>query len=82
MAMVVPLLDLIISLSGSFFISVLVFIFPPIMDCLAKYPDKYGPGRWIIYKNFGMILIGIAALIIGTYFTVYEIVNKIYLDNE
>lgn len=74
----VPMLELIISLVGCIGLSTVGLIFPPILDCLAKYPDRFGFCKWIVVKNMILSMFGIFCFITGTYFTILEIMNFNY----
>lgn len=72
------MLELIISLVGCVGLSIIALIFPPILDCLAKYPNKLGICKWIMIKNIILMIFGLFCFVVGTYFTIYEIINFDY----
>lgn len=59
LAVSVPLLGLFISLVGAFCLSALGIAFPAIIEMCAYWPDRLGPGRWILWKDMLLIVIGI-----------------------
>ncbi|XP_023023592.2 proton-coupled amino acid transporter-like protein acs isoform X1 [Leptinotarsa decemlineata] len=77
LAVTVPLLGLFISLVGAFCLSALGIAFPAIIELCAYWPDNLGPGRWILWKDIGLIIIGIIGLLAGSYSCIYEIVRTL-----
>ncbi|CAG9816183.1 unnamed protein product [Phaedon cochleariae] len=77
LAITVPLLGLFISLVGAFCLSALGIAFPAIIELCAYWPDRLGPGRWILWKDIGLIIVGIVGLCAGSYSCIYEIVRSL-----
>lgn len=72
----IPLLGLVISLVGSFCLSCLGLVFPPIMELCVLYPN-YGKYKWALIKNVLLMAFGLFAFISGTYCCVLEIAFKL-----
>lgn len=62
LAVSVPLLGLFISLVGAFCLSALGIAFPAIIEMCAYWPDRLGPGKWILWKDILLIVIGIVGM--------------------
>lgn len=73
----VPLLGLFISLVGAFCLSALGIAFPAIIEIAAYWPDRLGPGKWILWKDGLLIIIGVVGLVAGSYSCIYEIVKSL-----
>ncbi|XP_057662150.1 proton-coupled amino acid transporter-like protein CG1139 isoform X1 [Diorhabda carinulata] len=73
----VPLLGLFISLVGAFCLSALGIAFPAIIEIAAYWPDRLGRGRWILWKDIALIIIGVVGLVAGSYSCIYEIVKAL-----
>ncbi|XP_028147121.1 proton-coupled amino acid transporter-like protein CG1139 isoform X2 [Diabrotica virgifera virgifera] len=77
LATTVPLLGHIISLVGVFCLSALGITFPAIIELSAYWPDRLGPGKFCLWKDIVIVLIGLFGLIVGTYSCVYNIVQEL-----
>lgn len=77
LGMLIPLLGLFIGLVGSFCLSALGIAFPAIIELCAHWPDKLGPGRYILFKDIVLIFIGFIGLTAGSYSAIYEIISAL-----
>ncbi|XP_044748431.1 proton-coupled amino acid transporter-like protein pathetic isoform X2 [Coccinella septempunctata] len=75
LAIAVPNLGAVITLVGSFSSSALALIFPPMVEMLAYYPDKWGPYKYILWKDVLIIIFGFIGFFFGTYSAVLNIMN-------
>ncbi|GAB1603777.1 proton-coupled amino acid transporter 1-like isoform X1 [Argonauta hians] len=75
-AIIVPHLDLLISLIGAFASSGLALIFPPLIEVLTYSAEGETLSRLVIVKNVFIFLVGVIGFITGTYSSVMEIINK------
>lgn len=73
-AAAVPELGLFISLFGAFCLSILGLAFPAIMEICVLYPDKFGAGNWIMWKNVGLVVFALVGLVSGSYSSLIEII--------
>lgn len=80
-AVSVPMLGEIINLLGVFCLSALCFIFPPIIDFYARYPNL-GKVKWRAIFDAFIVIFGLFSFIVGTYACIYEIIEKIEKANE
>ncbi|KAJ8405791.1 hypothetical protein AAFF_G00312280 [Aldrovandia affinis] len=74
LAVLIPELDLVISLVGSVSSSFLALILPPILQILTFHNE--GLSAMVLFKNTVISLTGIAGFLAGTYITMTEIVNR------
>jgi solute carrier family 36 (proton-coupled amino acid transporter) len=74
-AAAVPHLGLFISLFGAFCLSILGLAFPAIMEICVLWPDKLGPGNWIMWKDIGLVIFSFIGLSSGTYASMVEIIK-------
>ena len=74
MALLVPDLDLFISLSGAICMSTLSIITPALLD-IGIRQDEPCP-KWILIKNWGLILFGAIGSIFGTVLSVLALINR------
>ncbi|XP_072399103.1 proton-coupled amino acid transporter-like protein acs [Diabrotica undecimpunctata] len=77
LAITVPLLGLIISLVGTFCLSALGIVFPAIIELAALWPDRLGPGKICLWKDILIIIFGIFGLCVGTYTSIYNIIQEL-----
>jgi len=77
LAVTIPLLGLFISLFGAFCLSALGIAFPALMEICVLYPDKLGPGKYILVKDIFLIVFGIVGLLAGSYSCLSEIVAEL-----
>ncbi|XP_039286786.1 proton-coupled amino acid transporter-like protein CG1139 [Nilaparvata lugens] len=76
LAVAVPRLELFISLFGAFCLSALGIAFPAIIEICVMWPDNLGTGYYILFRNFLLILFGIAGLLVGTYTSISDIITS------
>ncbi|XP_061104981.1 proton-coupled amino acid transporter 1-like isoform X2 [Conger conger] len=74
LAILIPELDLVISLVGSVSSSFLALILPPVLQILTFHNE--GLSAWVLLKNITISLIGIVGFTAGTYVTMNEIINR------
>ncbi|KAJ8347958.1 hypothetical protein SKAU_G00265470 [Synaphobranchus kaupii] len=74
LAILIPELDLVISLVGSMSSSLLALILPPILQILTFHNE--GLSTWLLLKNAIISLLGILGFAAGTYVTMSEIINR------
>ncbi|RZF40862.1 hypothetical protein LSTR_LSTR003372 [Laodelphax striatellus] len=76
LAVAVPRLELFISLFGAFCLSALGIAFPAIIEICVMWPDNLGTCYYILFRNFLLILFGIAGLLVGTYTSISDIITS------
>ncbi|XP_029917898.1 proton-coupled amino acid transporter 1 [Myripristis murdjan] len=74
LAILVPELDLVISLVGSFSSSFLALIFPPLLQIATFHTERLSP--WVTTKNLIISAVGFIGFLAGTYIAIEEIVNR------
>ncbi|XP_050417748.1 neutral amino acid uniporter 4 [Patella vulgata] len=75
-AIVVPHLDLLISLIGAFASSSLALILPATMEILTLSSDDQILPRWRLVKNILIIIFGLLGCVTGTYTALREIIKS------
>ncbi|XP_054647821.1 proton-coupled amino acid transporter 1 isoform X1 [Dunckerocampus dactyliophorus] len=80
LAILVPELDLVISLVGSVSSSFLALIFPPILQILALHTEGLSPP--VLAKNFIISLVGLVGFVAGTYIAVEQIIARNAIKRE
>ena len=71
MALIVPDLDLFISLSGAICMSVLSIITPALLDNAVRDCPK-----WVQAKNWILVIFGLGISILGTALSVKELISR------
>lgn len=74
LAILIPELDLVISLVGSVSSSFLALIFPPILQILTFHREGVSP--WVAVKNVTITLIGLVGFLTGTYIAIEQIIAR------
>ncbi|KAM9471189.1 proton-coupled amino acid transporter 1 [Clarias gariepinus] len=74
LAILIPELDLVISLVGSISSSALALIFPPLLQIITFHTDGIPVG--VIIKNAVISLLGLIGFIAGTYISIVEIIHR------
>ncbi|XP_037833299.1 proton-coupled amino acid transporter 1 isoform X2 [Kryptolebias marmoratus] len=80
LAILVPELDLVISLVGSVSSSFLALIFPPILQILAFHTEGLSP--LVVVKNAVISVVGLVGFLSGTYIAIVEIIARNALKHE
>lgn len=75
LAVAVPNLGAVITLVGSFSSSALALIFPPLVEILAYYPDRWGRYSYILWKDVLIVIFGFIGFFFGTYSAVLNIMR-------
>lgn len=79
LAVSIPRLELFISLFGALCLSVLGIAFPALIEICVLWPERdFGPLNYVLWKDIALIVIGVLALILGTYISVQDIVRSFY----
>ncbi|KAG7232526.1 hypothetical protein INR49_003678 [Caranx melampygus] len=74
LAILIPELDLVISLVGSVSSSFLALIFPPILQIIAFHTEGLSP--LVTAKNVVISVVGLVGFLTGTYIAVVEIIVR------
>jgi proton-coupled amino acid transporter len=77
LAIIIPCLDLVISLVGALSSSAVALIFPPILEIVTFWSVPHGLGRyrWKLAKDILIVLLGIVGFVVGTVTTLISIVR-------
>ncbi|XP_077589315.1 proton-coupled amino acid transporter 1 isoform X1 [Stigmatopora nigra] len=80
LAILIPELDLVISLVGSVSSSFLALIFPPILQVLTFHGEGMSPAS--LAKNLVISLVGLVGFLTGTYVAVEQIISRNSLKQQ
>ncbi|XP_016967587.1 proton-coupled amino acid transporter-like protein CG1139 isoform X4 [Drosophila biarmipes] len=75
LATCIPNLGSIISLVGAVSSSALALIAPPIIEVITFYNVGYGRFNWMLWKDFLILIFGLAGFVFGTWASLAQIVN-------
>ncbi|KRF82435.1 proton-coupled amino acid transporter-like protein pathetic isoform X1 [Drosophila virilis] len=75
-ALVVPQLNLFISLIGALCSTSLAFVIPVIIDFVTRTQVPKGLGTWIYFKNIAILTIALLGIVTGTYQSIVEIIRE------
>ncbi|KAJ8394034.1 hypothetical protein AAFF_G00053780 [Aldrovandia affinis] len=74
LAILIPELDLVISLVGSVSSSALALVFPPLLEILVFHNE--GLPLWALLKNSVISLVGVVGFVAGTYTSIEQIITR------
>ncbi|XP_072368712.1 proton-coupled amino acid transporter 1 isoform X2 [Scyliorhinus torazame] len=74
LAILIPRLEIVITLVGSISSSTLALIIPPLLDIATYYGE--GMSRWWIAKNILISVVGFVGFVAGTYVSIEELVSQ------
>ncbi|XP_072519947.1 proton-coupled amino acid transporter 1 [Salminus brasiliensis] len=74
LAIMIPELDLVISLVGSVSSSALALILPPFLQILTFHNE--GLSTWVVLKNIVISVFGLVGFVAGTYISIVEIISR------
>uniref|UniRef100_A0A1B6LF36 Amino acid transporter transmembrane domain-containing protein n=1 Tax=Graphocephala atropunctata TaxID=36148 RepID=A0A1B6LF36_9HEMI len=75
-AVLIPHVDIMISLVGAFCLSTLGMAFPFLLELCTLWPDQLGCCYYILFKDIFFILMGVVVLILGTYVSLYTFISS------
>ncbi|XP_070074425.1 proton-coupled amino acid transporter-like protein CG1139 isoform X2 [Drosophila takahashii] len=75
-ALVVPKLNLFISLIGALCSTCLAFVIPVLIDFVTRAPVPKGLGVWSYIKNILILTVAVLGIVTGTYQSIVEIVKE------
>ncbi|XP_026859452.2 proton-coupled amino acid transporter 1 isoform X1 [Electrophorus electricus] len=74
LAILIPELDLVISLVGSISSSALALIIPPLLQIFTFHTE--GLSGWVVLKNLVISVFGLVGFVAGTYISIVEIISR------
>ncbi|OBS78983.1 hypothetical protein A6R68_18628 [Neotoma lepida] len=80
LAILIPRLDLVISLVGSVSSSALALIIPPLLEVTTYYSEGLSP--LTIIKDALISILGFVGFVVGTYESLCELIQPSYVDNS
>ncbi|KAK3577264.1 hypothetical protein CHS0354_030549 [Potamilus streckersoni] len=81
-ALLVPHIDLLISLIGAFAGASLALILPPIIEIATYSGQSETISKWIIFKNIIIMLLGFLGFLTGTYSSIRDIASTFSSGNN
>ncbi|CAB0011240.1 unnamed protein product [Nesidiocoris tenuis] len=75
LAVAVPTIGPFLALIGAFCFSLLGLIIPALIETVTFWDKGFGKFNWVAWKNVGMFLFGLVALVFGSYTSIVDIVN-------
>jgi len=76
LAVVIPHVDIMISLVGAFCLSTLGMIFPFTLELCTRWPDQLGKWRYVLIKDLFFVILGVLILFIGTYVSLKTLFDR------
>lgn len=73
LAAAIPNLGGVISLVGAFSSSALALIFPPLIEIITFWPDKYELSTWKLWKDIFIMLFGFLGFLVGSYVSILNL---------
>ncbi|CAH1389589.1 unnamed protein product [Nezara viridula] len=79
LAVIVPTIGPFMGLIGALCFGFLGLLVPVTLETVLYYDVGFGPGKWILWKNIGIFIFGIMAIVFGTHTSMIDIIHE-YTD--